>query len=526
MSQLNKVEVTLVKIIPAPKWKVIRMVTRIWEYPSFVANVREATVLEKKRNKLKTKWKIEINKLPISWIEEDSLELINDSIYFDAIEGDLDEFRGKWFFETCDEGTKVTVNVTMRVGIPIIQDFAEDYIRKILTRNFEAILDAFERKIISVRYQSFKKGDSGKVSGFGIIGHPYNFNHWEKYLLKLRPDIKLPSREFLGHLFNITPSFKLYDILNFHSPTGISVNGCFIVATFIPDMVDKDIWSIFSKVVRACRVAEKYGVGIVSLGGFTSIVAERVGEDMANEVDVAVTTGNSFTAAMAIEGVIKSAYLLDFDISRAKAAIIGGTGDIGSGCARVLARRVKQLTITGRTKANLKKLKVELDKNRKARIEATTDNKAAVSDADIIIAVASATSAILDINWFKPGAIICDVGYPKNISYTPTTRTDILVFSGGLAKPPSPFPISMEIGLPAPDALYGCFSESIILAMEKRFENFSFGRGNITVAKIEEIRELGKKHGFSVSDFYWGDRLIDDTIVRSVKAARRETTPD
>ncbi|MFH0918340.1 MAG: NAD(P)-binding domain-containing protein, partial [Candidatus Omnitrophota bacterium] len=284
-----------------------------------------------------------------------------------------------------------------------------------------------------------------------------------------------------------------------------------------PDMIEKDVWAVYSKVVKACRIAEKHGVGIVTLGGFTSIVSERIGHQISQEVDVPITTGNNFTAAMAIDGVLKAAKLLDLDLSSANLAIIGGTGDIGSGCAKVLVNHVKQLIVTGKTKANLDKIGGELSQKRKARIITTTDNQKAVSDADIVIAAASASSAIINIDWFKPGAIICDVGYPKNISYAPVTRDDILIFSGGLAKPPTPVKFPIDVGLPSPETLYGCFCEAIILALEKRFESFSFGRGNITPEKINEIRNLGLKHGFCVSDFYWGDKLIDETSVNKLK---------
>jgi predicted amino acid dehydrogenase/ribosome-associated toxin RatA of RatAB toxin-antitoxin module len=513
------IEIKISKVIPVEKWKVIRLVTKVSDFPKYIPSVKEATVIERSRCRatMKTRWRVQVDEVPITWVEEDVLALQEDKINFRAIEGDLEEFRGEWSFSSIPAGTEVTVNVYLKVGVPAIKDFAEAYIKKLLTRNFEAILDAMERRLISRKYTSYKQGVAEKIAGFGIIGHLYNYVHLGNCLKTLNPNFKMPSREFLGQLFHLTPSFKLYDILNFKSKTGATVNGCFIVATFIPDMIEKDVWAIFSKVVKACKIAEKYGVGIVTLGGFTSIVAERIGQEIASEVDVPVTTGNSFTAAMAIEGVLKAAKLLDMDISRTKLTIVGGSGDIGSGCARVLVDKVKQLTITGRTKINLNRLKKELAKKRKAQVLATVDNEAAVKDADIVISAASATSSILKIDWFKPGAIICDVGYPKNISYTPTSRQDILVFSGGLAKPPTPIQFPIDIGLPAPDAIYGCFSESIILSLEKRYENFSFGRGNITPAKIEEIRSLGEKHGFGVADFYWGNKLIDEPMISRLK---------
>lgn len=519
MPDRQLIEITVTKFIPAQKWKVIRLITKVWDFPEYIPCVKEAALIQKLRHKMTTKWRVQIDKVPISWIEEDILRLNQDAIYFRSIEGDLQEFRGEWRFKSVPQGTEVNLNVYIRVGIPIIAEFTDDYVKKLVQRSFEAILEAVERRLISIRYSSYKHGNIEKVAGFGIIGHLYNFYHLEKILKMISPNFKMPSREFLGQLFNLTPSFKLYDILNFKSKLGQTVNGCVVIATFIPDMLEKDIWAIFSKVVKACRVAEKYGVGIVTLGGFTSIVAERIGQEVTKEVDVAVTTGNTFTAAMTIEGVLKAARLLNKDISSLKLTIVGGTGDIGSACARALADKVRQLTITGRTEANLRRLRGELVKRHSSNIIATTNNESAVKDADIVICAASATASIINIDWFKPGAIICDVGYPKNVSYAPTSRQDIFIFSGGLAKSPTPISLPIDVGLPSQDTLYGCFSEAIILALEKRYENFSFGRGNITPEKIEEISYMGKTHGFEVADFYWGDRLIDAAIIERVKDA-------
>jgi len=514
--------ISVSRIIHAEKSRIMRLLTKPWEFPGYVPTVKEVNVIGRAHNTVRTRWRVQVDHVPITWIEEEMLSLRHNVIQFKAIEGDLRNFKGQWTFSDHPQGTAVKVDVHLEVDIPAIGDFASSYIEKIVFGNFEAILNAVEQRLISLRYEKYRQGDKEQIAGFGIIGHLYNYYHLERCLKMLKPDFKMPSREFISQLFGVTPSFKLYDIKGFQSKTSQSVDGCFIVATFIPDLIEQDIWSIFSKVVRGCKIAEKHGVGVVALGGFTSIVAERIGEAISNQVDVPVTTGNTFTAAMVIEGVRKAARAVGLELSSSKAAIVGGTGDIGSGCARVLAGEVKQLTITGRTKSNLRRLRLELAKKRKARIVATVDNKVAVKDADIVIATASVTSSILNVDYFKPGAIICDVGYPKNISYTQTSRRDIFVFSGGLATTPTPIAFPIDLGLPSPDTIYGCFAEAIILSLEKRYEGFSFGRGNIMPEKIEEIRALGEKHGFRPSPFYWGGRLIDEEALDEIKGASQK----
>lgn len=513
------VHIKIDKVIPASKWRVMRMLTKIWEFSAHVPTIEEASVIEKSRNVIKTKWRILIDDLPINWIEEDTLALRNNAIHFKAIEGDLQEFWGTWKFEDHKAGTHVSVHVHLSVGIPAIKDFADDYIKNIVTKNFESILEALERQLISKRYASFRDGNIDKVAGFGVLGHFYNFNHLGRSLKELNPDFKMPSREYLNKLFSVTPSFIMHNMDEFKSSNGDTTRGTFILCTFIPDMVAVDCDAVYSKVVGACKLAEKSGVGIVTLGGFASMVGERLGNKINEEVDIPITTGNTYTAVLAIDGIERAVRLFEKSLKDLKVAIVGGTGDIGSACARDLSLKVKQITITGRTKSNLRALKSELKKFGSAKIQATTNNEKAVKDADVVIAAANTSASILDMQWFKPGVIICDLAYPKNISYTKTNRKDIFVFSGGLASVPTPIDTGIDMGMPNPGVCYGCFCEVIILALEKRFENFSFGRGKITLEKMDEIRTMALKHGFIPAPFFWADRLIDEKALAQISMA-------
>ena len=519
MATKELIHIRITRIVPAARWRVIRMVTKVWEFAAHVPTIQQVEVIEKTRNVMKTKWRILVDGLPINWIEEDTLSLGQDAIHFRAVEGDLEEFKGTWKFLDHPEGTEVILDVYLSVGIPVIKDFAEEYVKTLVTKNFESILETLENRLISTRYTSFKKGNTHKIAGFGLLGHFYNFKHLEKGLKLLNPDYKLPSQEFLGKLFGAVPAFKMYEMNKFVSKTGDTTHGCIILCTFIPDMIVYDINSVYSKVVRACKLAEKSGVGIVTLGGFTSMVGEMLGRQISEDVDIPITTGNTYTTALAIDGVERAVQLLERVWKDLKVTVVGGTGDIGSGCARILAEKAKQVTVTGRTKSNLRSIRGELQKIRKAKIEATTDNKKAVKDADIVIAAANASSSILSFDWFKSGAVICDLGYPKNLSYKATKRKDVFVFSGGLASVPTPIDTGIIMGLPSSKVCYGCSCEAIILALEHRFENYSFGKGNIMPAKVDAIREMALKHGFELAPFFWADKIMECDDIEQVKKA-------
>ena len=506
------------RVLPAKRWQVLRLVTRVQDFPRYLPNILECKVLSRERNRVVSSWLVEMEKIPLSWKEEETLDLRHGMIHFRALEGDLERFEGCWkFAEHPSGGTELFLEVTLKIGIPVFEVLAGGIIAGKVRSYFDSLLKAFENELIRRRYHGLKDRTPKNVSGFAVIGHPYNLNHLIKYFQSFKPDMKIPSEEFLANVFDVVPSYVANNVKEFRASSGKTTRGAFIACSIIPDLLDKDMFKSVQKVVESCKVAEKLGLGIVALGGFTSIAGEKYGEEFKKLIHIPVTTGNTLTAVLAVEGVLKAARLREFDLPRAKVTIIGGAGDIGSACARGLADKVREITITSRTGKSFGWIKREIAKAGKAKVRTSLNNRDAVRDADIVIAAASASQSILDIADFKSGAIVCDVGYPKNISYRECDRQDILIFSGGICSLPQECSAGFDIGLPSSKVLYGCFSEAIVLALEERYENFSWGKGNITQPKMAEILGLARKHGFELAPFFWGNRLVTDEEVKAIK---------
>lgn len=512
------IEAQVSKILPAKKWKVLRLITRVQHFPQYMPNVKQCTVLEKKENRAITCWNVEVDHIPFSWKEEDEIDLPNFKVRFKAIEGDLEHFEGTWHLKDHSSGgTEVVVEVRAKVGIPLLADLMGDVIAAKLRKNFEMMLHTIDEMLTTQRYKNIRDRKISNIKGFAVIGHPYNFQHLVRYFKFFKPELKLPSQQFLAKLFELAPAYKSYDIRNFKSKTGKTVDGYFVMCPIIPDMLVHGADRVVEKVIQACRVCEKLGVGIVVLGGFTSIAGEKYSKSLTEIVNVPVTTGNTLTVSLVLDGIDKAAELMDIDLNDAKVTVIGGAGDIGGACARVLADTVLEITITGRSEKNLMEAERILSYYGKAKIKTSRDNNEAVKKADVILAAASVSSSIIDFNNFKPGAVICDVGYPKNISYTQCNRKDIFIFSGGITSIPSEFNLGFDIGMPATNVLYGCFAEAIVLALEDRYENFSWGKGNITRERINFMREIALKHGFELAPFFWGNRLMKEEDIQEIK---------
>ena len=62
---------------------------------------------------------------------------------------------------------------------------------------------------------------------------------------------------------------------------------------------------------------------------------------------------------------------------------------------------------------------------------------------------------------------------------------------------------------PFPDVVHGCLLEGMALALERRFEPFSKGRGAITPARVEEMEASAARHGIYLAPLYNADGPIE-----------------
>ncbi len=348
---------------------------------------------------------------------------------------------------------------------------------------------------------------------FTLIGHPFDIDHLYRYLKHLKPDLKRPRRELLLKLFEWTPPFNERQI-EIASPNGRTARGNIVICPLLPEMVQDNNQRHFrslcvEKVIAVLKLAESQGAKISGLGGFTSIADGDQGRLVARKVSgMAVTSGNTLTAMAAVNGVIEAARMFELDLSASTAAVVGAAGDIGTACCRYLATRVRRLVLASQFSFNLLKIAKDLRRYNKAEIIVQKDNVKAVSQADIVITAASSVAPFFRQDDFRPGAIVCDVAYPKNtfIDYQ-IENSPIFLFSGGLLTSPVPVVMPYDMGLPEPNLMYGCWSEAIILALDDQYNSFSLGRGMIVPERMQFIWALAMKHGFRPAPFFFGEKI-------------------
>ena len=120
--------------------------------------------------------------------------------------------------------------------------------------------------------------------------------------------------------------------------------------------------------------------------------------------------------------------------------------------------------------------------------------------ADIVVWVASMPKTmVIDTNKLKRPCLMIDGGYPKNLDEK-FNGDDIHVLKGGIVQFFKDIGWNMmelaEMENPQRE-MFACFAEAMILEFEKCHTNFSWGRNNITLEKMEFIGAASERHGFS-----------------------------
>jgi fatty aldehyde-generating acyl-ACP reductase len=99
----------------------------------------------------------------------------------------------------------------------------------------------------------------------------------------------------------------------------------------------------------------------------------------------------------------------------------------------------------------------------------------------------------------KTPCLMVDGGYPKNLS-TKIQAPGVTVLKGGIVEHSLDidWKIMNIVNMDAPSRqLFACFAESMLLEFERWHTNFSWGRNQITVEKMEQIGRASLKHGFT-----------------------------
>ena len=334
---------------------------------------------------------------------------------------------------------------------------------------------------------------------------------------------KVVSERQINALCQFFPPVYISEIEGITSAsTGKQIKGWFVACPLTPQrMLQLPEKTVYRKIIETGHLAEKLGANILGLGAFTSVVGDG-GVTIARALDVPVTSGDSYTVAVAVQAVRQAAELMSIPLQNATAAVVGATGAIGRVCSQLLSNDVGRLVLIGRKMEMLEALRVELQSEHVHAEVSTSTGMEVLREAQLILTVTSALHAVVHPEHLQPGSVVCDVARPRDVSaQVAATRDDILVIDGGMVDVPGESDFHFDFGFP-PGKSYACMAETMALALEGRFEDYTLGK-KITRARVEEITAIAERHGFRLSGFRSFERPVTMEQIEKIKNAAKKT---
>jgi predicted amino acid dehydrogenase len=372
----------------------------------------------------------------------------------------------------------------------------------------------------------FPAGERRRVNRFAFVIHPLSREHL-KSVKALEIVSRVAPRSVLSiaeKLIAYLPPFVYSHVSGIRSPTGVQAEGWLISVGGTPkELLAHSPEFTYRRLLAAAKMAERLGAQIMGLGAFTKVVGDA-GITVARRAGIPITTGNSYSASAALwaaADAVKRMGLVKLDERgrfAAKAMVIGATGSIGSACARLLAMVADEVYLVSPEVSKLLTLRESILAEMpdvKVHLSSVADEN--LREVDMIVtATAGAGRKVLDIMKVKPGCVITDIARPLDLPASEVAkRPDVLVIESGEIQLPGHVRMR-DIGLPEGVA-YACLAETIVLALEGRFQNYTVGR-NIEWEKVKEIYKLGLKHGMKLAAISGVNGVYSDEDILRVRA--------
>lgn len=429
-----------------------------------------------------------------------------------------------------ERGVNVVIDTTPKILERVVApNVLEALIIAALGRNRDQIRKDDLLEIIRTQKMDprvvYPSGNPKRINRFAFVIHPLSKEFLKKdkavdFLSNFTPPAFLDAVE---KVIAYAPPWVYSRVTGIKSPTGAEAEGWLITVGGTPkQMLAHDPEFTYKRLLQAARMAKRMGAQIMGLGAFTKVVGDA-GVTVAKRAEIPITTGNSYSASGALwaaADAVRRMGLLKVEKGKriiGKTMVLGATGAIGSVCCRLLAKAFNEVYMVGRNTAKLMALKESiLEETPGVTIKVTTRPDRYIEDMDVIVTATSGQGkTVLDITRAKPGCVITDVARPLDLSPEDVAkRPDVLVIESGEIELPGN-PEMKNIGLPH-KIVYACLAETIVLALEGRYEVFTIGR-DIEWEKVREIYKMGLKHGMKLAAISGVNGIFTDEDIQRVK---------
>lgn len=327
--------------------------------------------------------------------------------------------------------------------------------------------------------------------------------------------------------------------------------GMLFTASMAREIMSKGLHDEYAKLCNDAVdfLHESYNCSLVGLGQYSSVITMN-GKSIRNP-DVFVTTGNSYTVGIGVQAIKEEIAASDKHLKPLTLGVLGAAGNICSTYIKCFLPHFSRMVLKGsdgkggklKTYRFLRELTCYIfsemlengsqglhpdiyerfansqtfDKLKAGELEINDlklidyiqeelgadfpfqliDSLDELKQCDVTVVATNNPEPFLYSRYFADNSIVYDISVPLNSTDELIhNNKNIKVIMGGVVQLPYEQTITMRAYPLGTGEAFACISETILLGLENKRCNFSFG--NLHPSQVRYMDELGAKHGFKL----------------------------
>ena len=95
-------------------------------------------------------WVTDLDGAPLEWREADVYDGEQHVVFFQLIEGDVEQFEGRWVFLPHEDGTLSVCELDYSLGVPVIEEAIGPVLQQKIEHNINQMLAAVKERVEGV----------------------------------------------------------------------------------------------------------------------------------------------------------------------------------------------------------------------------------------------------------------------------------------------------------------------------------------------------------------------------------------
>jgi ribosome-associated toxin RatA of RatAB toxin-antitoxin module len=116
-------------------------------FPDFMPNVTSIEVVERGTDRSISHWVTDLDGAPLEWREADVYDDEQHVVFFQLVEGDVEQFEGRWAFLPHEGGTLSLCELDYSLGVPVLEEAVGPVLREKIEHNIHQMLSAVKERV-------------------------------------------------------------------------------------------------------------------------------------------------------------------------------------------------------------------------------------------------------------------------------------------------------------------------------------------------------------------------------------------